>query len=46
LSGNGDLVAKAGRIDISFNAMGNSPAGYLGASLVDMAFGGKTHAPE
>ena len=40
------VVAKAGRIDISFNAMGNSPAGYLGASLVDMAFGGKTHAPE
>lgn len=30
------VVAKAGRIDISFNAMGNSPAKYLGASLVDM----------
>lgn len=29
-------VAKAGRIDISFNAMGNSPAKYLGPSLVDM----------
>jgi NAD(P)-dependent dehydrogenase (short-subunit alcohol dehydrogenase family) len=30
------VVAKAGRIDISFNAMGNSPAKYLGPSLVDM----------
>ena len=30
------VVAMAGRIDISFNAMGNSPAKYLGASLVDM----------
>jgi NAD(P)-dependent dehydrogenase (short-subunit alcohol dehydrogenase family) len=30
------VVAKAGRIDISFNAMGNSPARYLGPSLVDM----------
>lgn len=30
------VVAKAGRIDISFNAMGNSPGRYLGASLVDM----------
>lgn len=30
------VMAKAGRIDISFNAMGNSPAKYLGASLVDM----------
>jgi NAD(P)-dependent dehydrogenase (short-subunit alcohol dehydrogenase family) len=30
------VVAKAGRIDISFNAMGNSPTKYLGASLVDM----------
>lgn len=30
------VVAKAGRIDISFNAMGNSPAKYLGGSLVDM----------
>jgi NAD(P)-dependent dehydrogenase (short-subunit alcohol dehydrogenase family) len=30
------VVAKAGRIDISFNAMGNSPTRYLGASLVDM----------
>jgi NAD(P)-dependent dehydrogenase (short-subunit alcohol dehydrogenase family) len=29
-------VAKAGRIDISFNALGNSPAKYLGAPLVDM----------
>ena len=29
-------VAKAGRIDISFNAMGNSPTRYLGPSLVDM----------
>lgn len=30
------VVAKAGRIDISFNAIGNSPTKYLGASLVDM----------
>ena len=30
------VVAKAGRIDISFNAMGNSPTKYLGPSLVDM----------
>jgi NAD(P)-dependent dehydrogenase (short-subunit alcohol dehydrogenase family) len=30
------VVAKAGRIDISFNAMGNSPSRYLGPSLVDM----------
>jgi len=30
------VVAKAGRIDISFNAMGNLPTKYLGASLVDM----------
>jgi len=30
------VVAKAGRIDISFNAVGNSPNRYLGASLVDM----------
>jgi len=30
------VVAKAGRIDISFNAMGNAPARYLGPSLVDM----------
>lgn len=30
------VVANAGRIDISFNAMGNSPTKYLGASLVDM----------
>jgi len=30
------VMAKAGRIDISFNAMGNSPAKYLGGSLVDM----------
>jgi NAD(P)-dependent dehydrogenase (short-subunit alcohol dehydrogenase family) len=30
------VVAKAGRIDISFNAVGNSPARYLGGSLVDM----------
>ncbi len=30
------VVAKAGRIDISFNAMGNPPAKYLGASLVDI----------
>lgn len=30
------VVAKAGRIDISFNAMGNSPSKYLGASLVDI----------
>jgi len=30
------VMAKAGRIDISFNAMGNSPTRYLGASLVDM----------
>lgn len=30
------VVAKAGRIDISFNAIGNSPTKYLGGSLVDM----------
>jgi NAD(P)-dependent dehydrogenase (short-subunit alcohol dehydrogenase family) len=30
------VVGKAGRIDISFNTMGNSPARYLGPSLVDM----------
>ena len=30
------VMAKAGRIDISFNAIGNSPTRYLGASLVDM----------
>ena len=30
------VVAKAGRIDISFNAIGNRPMKYLGASLVDM----------
>jgi NAD(P)-dependent dehydrogenase (short-subunit alcohol dehydrogenase family) len=30
------VVAEAGRIDISFNAMGNSPTRYLGPSLVDM----------
>ena len=30
------VVAKAGRIDISLNAIGNSPTKYLGASLVDM----------
>jgi NAD(P)-dependent dehydrogenase (short-subunit alcohol dehydrogenase family) len=30
------VVVKAGRIDISFNAMGNSPTKYLGPSLVDM----------
>jgi len=30
------VVGKAGRIGISFNAMGNSPARYLGPSLVDM----------
>ena len=30
------VVAKAGRVDISFNAMGNSPTRYLGASLVDV----------
>ncbi|MDO6433494.1 SDR family oxidoreductase [Flavitalea sp. BT771] len=30
------VVARAGRIDISFNAMGNSPTKWLGASLVDM----------
>jgi NAD(P)-dependent dehydrogenase (short-subunit alcohol dehydrogenase family) len=30
------VMTKAGRIDISFNAMGNSPTRYLGASLVDM----------
>jgi NAD(P)-dependent dehydrogenase (short-subunit alcohol dehydrogenase family) len=30
------VVNKAGRIDISFNAVGNSPTRYLGASLVDM----------
>jgi NAD(P)-dependent dehydrogenase (short-subunit alcohol dehydrogenase family) len=30
------IVAKAGGIDISFNAMGNSPTKYLGGSLVDI----------
>ena len=30
------VVDKAGRIDISFNAMGNSPTKYLGSSLIDM----------
>jgi len=30
------VVAKAGRIDISFNAIGNSPAEYLGGALADM----------
>jgi NAD(P)-dependent dehydrogenase (short-subunit alcohol dehydrogenase family) len=30
------VLAKAGRINISFNAMGNSPTKYLGTSLVDM----------
>jgi NAD(P)-dependent dehydrogenase (short-subunit alcohol dehydrogenase family) len=30
------VVDKAGRIDISFNAIGNSPLKYLGAPLVDM----------
>ena len=30
------VMAKAGRIDISFNAMGNSPTKYLGPALVDM----------
>ncbi|AEV98045.1 short-chain dehydrogenase [Niastella koreensis] len=30
------VVAKAGCIDISFNAIGNSPTSYLGASLVEM----------
>lgn len=30
------VVAKAGRIDISFNAMGNSPTKWMGASLVDI----------
>ena len=30
------VVVKAGRIDISFNAIGNRPMKYLGASLVDM----------
>lgn len=30
------VVDKAGRIDISFNAVGLSPSSYLGASLVDM----------
>jgi NAD(P)-dependent dehydrogenase (short-subunit alcohol dehydrogenase family) len=30
------VVAKAGRIDISFNAIGNSPTKYLGGALVDM----------
>jgi NAD(P)-dependent dehydrogenase (short-subunit alcohol dehydrogenase family) len=29
-------MVKAGRIDISFNAIGNSPTKYLGACLVDM----------
>ena len=30
------VVDKAGGIDISFNAVGNSPARYLGGTLVDM----------
>jgi len=30
------VVDKAGRIDISFNAMGNSPTKWLGASLVEI----------
>lgn len=30
------VVSKAERIDISFNAIGNRPLKYLGASLVDM----------
>jgi NAD(P)-dependent dehydrogenase (short-subunit alcohol dehydrogenase family) len=30
------VVAKAGRIDISFNAVGNSPTKWLGASLLEM----------
>jgi len=30
------VVTKAGRINISFNAVGNSPVKYLGGSLVDM----------
>jgi NAD(P)-dependent dehydrogenase (short-subunit alcohol dehydrogenase family) len=30
------VVSKAGRIDISFNAIGNRPLKYLGAPLVDM----------
>jgi|SRR5215469_11948610 len=30
------VMAKAGRIDISFNAVGNSPSKYLGAALVDI----------
>ena len=30
------VVAKAGRIDISFNAIGNRPLEYLGAPLTDM----------
>jgi NAD(P)-dependent dehydrogenase (short-subunit alcohol dehydrogenase family) len=30
------VVDRTGRIDISFNAMGNAPAKYLGPSLVDM----------
>lgn len=30
------VTAKAGHIDISFNAMGTSPTQYLGASLVDL----------
>jgi NAD(P)-dependent dehydrogenase (short-subunit alcohol dehydrogenase family) len=30
------VVAKAGRIDISFNAIGNSPTKYLGGMLVDL----------
>src|SRR5580692_7508777 len=30
------VVAKAGRIDISFNAIGNSPAEYMGGALVDL----------
>jgi NAD(P)-dependent dehydrogenase (short-subunit alcohol dehydrogenase family) len=30
------VVAKAGRIDISFNAIGNSPAKYLGGTLAEL----------
>jgi len=30
------VMAKAGRIDLSFNAMGNSPTKYLGPSLAEM----------
>ena len=32
------VMAKAGRIDISFNAIGNSPTKWMGGSLVDIAF--------